>query len=47
MTVRFSDIVDSTDLLTRLGERDWDDVRRTNFSVLREALAEHGATVRR
>lgn len=47
MTVLFSDIVGSTVLLTRLGERDWDDVRRQHFSVLREALAEHeGAEVK-
>jgi class 3 adenylate cyclase/ubiquinone/menaquinone biosynthesis C-methylase UbiE len=47
MTVLFSDIVGSTDLLTRLGDRDWDDVRRKHFSVLREALAEHeGAEVK-
>ena len=47
MTLLFSDIVGSTDLLTRLGERDWDDVRRQHFSVLREALAEHeGAEVK-
>ena len=41
VTVLFSDIVGSTEGLTRLGERKWDDVRRQHFSVLREALAEH------
>jgi class 3 adenylate cyclase/ubiquinone/menaquinone biosynthesis C-methylase UbiE len=41
VTVLFSDIVGSTEGLTRLGERDWDDVRRRHFSVLREELAEH------
>jgi class 3 adenylate cyclase/ubiquinone/menaquinone biosynthesis C-methylase UbiE len=41
MTLLFSDIVGSTDLLTRLGEHGWDEVRRQHFSVLREALAEH------
>ena len=47
MTVVFSDVVGSTDLLRRLGERGWDDVRRQHFSVLREALAEHeGAEVK-
>ena len=47
MTVLFSDIVGSTVLLARLGERDWDDVRRQHFSVLREVLAEHeGAEVK-
>jgi class 3 adenylate cyclase/ubiquinone/menaquinone biosynthesis C-methylase UbiE len=44
MTVLFSDVVGSTDLLTRLGEREWDEVRRHHFSVLREALAEHEGT---
>jgi class 3 adenylate cyclase len=44
MTFLFSDIVGSTDLLTRLGERDWDDVLRKHFSVLREALAEHAGS---
>jgi class 3 adenylate cyclase/ubiquinone/menaquinone biosynthesis C-methylase UbiE len=40
-TLLFSDIVGSTELLTRLGGHDWDDVRRQHFSVLRDALAEH------
>jgi len=44
MTVLFSDVVGSTDLLRRLGERGWDDVRRQHFSVLRKALAEHEGT---
>lgn len=42
ITVMFSDIVGSTDHLVRLGDRDWDDVRRLHFAVLREALAGHG-----
>jgi ubiquinone/menaquinone biosynthesis C-methylase UbiE len=47
MTVLFSDIVGSTERLTRLGERGWDDVRRKHFSALREALAEYqGAEVK-
>lgn len=47
MTVLFSDVVGSTDLLRRLGERGWDEMRRKHFSVLREALAEHeGAEVK-
>jgi class 3 adenylate cyclase/ubiquinone/menaquinone biosynthesis C-methylase UbiE len=41
MTLLFSDVVGSTELLARLGERGWDEVRRKHFSVLREALAEH------
>jgi class 3 adenylate cyclase/ubiquinone/menaquinone biosynthesis C-methylase UbiE len=40
-TVLFSDIVGSTDLLSRLGERAWDDVRREHFTVLRTCLADH------
>ena len=36
-----ANIVGSTDLLTRLGERAWSDVGRQHFSVLREALAKH------
>jgi ubiquinone/menaquinone biosynthesis C-methylase UbiE len=44
MTVLFSDVVGSTDHLARLGEREWDAVRRKHFSVLREALEEHEGT---
>lgn len=40
-TVLFSDIVGSTEHLGRLGEREWDDVRREHFSVLRSSLADH------
>jgi len=47
ITVLFSDVVGSTDLLRRLGERGWDHVRRQYFSVLREAPTEHeGAEVK-
>ena len=42
ITVLFSDIVGSTDHLVRLGDRDWDEVRRAHFAVLREALTRHG-----
>ena len=42
ITVLFSDIVGSTDHLVRLGDRDWDEVRRRHFSVLRKALTGHG-----
>ncbi|HEY5154369.1 MAG TPA: methyltransferase domain-containing protein [Acidimicrobiales bacterium] len=41
ITVLFSDIVGSTDHLVRLGDRDWDEVRRRHFAVLREALTRH------
>lgn len=43
-TVLFSDIVGSTELLGRLGEQAWDDVRREHFSVLRSVLADHAGT---
>jgi class 3 adenylate cyclase len=41
VTVLFTDVVGSTDLLTRLGEREWNDVLRQHFAVLRTAIAEH------
>lgn len=47
MTLLFSDIVGSTSLLMRLGERQWDEVRQRHFAVLRDALAAHaGAEVK-
>jgi class 3 adenylate cyclase/ubiquinone/menaquinone biosynthesis C-methylase UbiE len=46
-TVLFSDIVGSTEFLSRLGEQAWDDVRREHFEVLRTSLAEnHGTEVK-
>jgi class 3 adenylate cyclase len=44
VTVLFSDVVGSTELLARLGERGWDGVRRQHFAVLRDALSEHRGT---
>jgi class 3 adenylate cyclase/2-polyprenyl-3-methyl-5-hydroxy-6-metoxy-1,4-benzoquinol methylase len=44
ITVLFTDIVGSTEFLARLGEREWDVVRRDHFEVLREALAEFDGT---
>jgi class 3 adenylate cyclase/tetratricopeptide (TPR) repeat protein len=41
-TVLFTDLVGSTDLLSRLGEAAFDEVRRAHFAILREALARHG-----
>jgi class 3 adenylate cyclase len=38
----FCDVVDSTALLTRLGDDVGDDVRRECYAVFREALATHG-----
>jgi len=44
ITVLFTDIVGSTDHLVRLGDRAWDDVRRSHFLVLRDALRAHDGT---
>lgn len=44
VSVLFTDIVGSTELLGRLGERDYDDVRRRHFTALRKALADHDGT---
>ncbi len=38
----FTDLVGSTDLLSRLGEAAFDEVRRGHFATLREALVRHG-----
>ena len=43
-TVLFSDIVGSTEFLSRLGDQAWDDARREHFSVLRSTLADHDGT---
>ena len=40
----FTDIVGSTDLLSRLGDATWDATRRAHFTALREVLAEHAGT---
>jgi class 3 adenylate cyclase len=42
VTVLFTDLVGSTDLLSRVGETAFDEVRRAHFSTLREALHRHG-----
>src|SRR3954447_20640915 len=41
-TLLFTDLVGSTDLLSRVGEERAEDLRRAHFSVLREAVAAHG-----
>ena len=41
-TVLFTDLVGSTNLLSRLGEAAFDEVRRAHFAALREVLARHG-----
>ena len=42
ITVLFTDLVGSTDLLSRVGEATADELRREHFALLRAALAEHG-----
>lgn len=44
VSVLFTDIVGSTELLGRLGEREYDEVRRRHFTALRTALGEHDGT---
>jgi class 3 adenylate cyclase/ubiquinone/menaquinone biosynthesis C-methylase UbiE len=44
ISVLFTDIVGSTDLLSRLGDAKWDAARRAHFTVLREVLAAHAGT---
>ena len=41
LTVLFTDIVGSTQLLTALGDDAADQVRRTHFALLRRAVADH------
>ena len=42
MTILFTDLVGSTELLSRLGESAFDEVRRGHFSALRKAINHHG-----
>ena len=42
MSVLFTDLVGSTDLMARLGEVAFDDLRRAHFATLRKALADTG-----
>ena len=44
IAVVFTDLVDSTRLLSTLGDDAFDDLRREHFAVLRAAIAEHGGT---
>ncbi len=44
ISILFTDIVGSTDLLSRLGDAQWDAARRAHFTGLREVLAEHSGT---
>jgi class 3 adenylate cyclase len=41
VTFLFTDLVGSTEALTRLGDDAWDGLRREHFSILRRATAEH------
>jgi len=45
VTIVFTDIVDSTMLLARLGDHAWVDVLRRHNTVIEEATAAHGGTV--
>src|SRR6476619_2967539 len=42
ITVLFTDLVGSTDLLSRVGEARADELRREHFGLLRAAITEHG-----
>jgi len=44
ITVLFTDVVGSTDLLSRLGEGPFNELRRAHFAALREELAAAGGT---
>jgi class 3 adenylate cyclase/tetratricopeptide (TPR) repeat protein len=44
VTVLFTDVVGSTELLTRLGEEPFNELRRAHFAALREQLAVAGGT---
>jgi class 3 adenylate cyclase len=45
VTIVFTDIVDSTVLLSRLGDYAWRDLLRRHSVVIEEATAKHGGTV--
>jgi class 3 adenylate cyclase len=45
VTIVFTDIVDSTVLIGRLGDHAWPDLLRRHNSVIEEATAAHGGTV--
>lgn len=42
VTVLFTDLVGSTELLSSLGETPFDELRRVHFSILRDAIDHHG-----
>ncbi|MDH4346715.1 MAG: nuclear transport factor 2 family protein [Thermoleophilia bacterium] len=45
VTIVFTDIVDSTVLLSRLGDQAWLEILRRHNAVIEEVTAEHGGTV--
>ncbi len=45
VVICFTDIVESTELLTRLGDEAFDDVRRRHFDVLERQVEAHGGEV--
>lgn len=44
ISILFTDIAGSTELLSRLGDPAWDAVRRAHFSALRDVLVEHAGS---
>ncbi|MBV8979824.1 MAG: AAA family ATPase, partial [Acidimicrobiia bacterium] len=44
VTLLFTDVVASTDLLDRLGDQGYDALRRAHFGILREAVTQRGGT---
>ena len=42
VTILFTDLVGSTELMQRLGDDQAEDVRRVHFGLLRDAVAAHG-----
>ena len=44
ISVLFTDIVGSTDLLMRLGEQEWEDHRQRHVEGQRAVVAEHHGT---
>jgi class 3 adenylate cyclase/tetratricopeptide (TPR) repeat protein len=42
VTLLFTDLVGSTELLTRLGQQAFEELRRAHFALLRDALTRHG-----
>src|SRR5206468_5363863 len=45
VTIVFTDIVDSTLMLGRMGDQAWLDVLRSHNALIEETMADHGGTV--